>query len=172
MDYLAFIGEMRVSLWKEASHRHPLANTHALSLTPSAPAYGTVTNWCHCNARWYCAHIQKVMEGEIVLLPNERGRALFFFFTSDVLTHSSHLVPIMLGIQAATELHITVKHPNKHGRKCQTIHHLLPMESRTVQTGQTVMVVFFFLFSRDETLTVIHLVQYEEMTTLCPLSLA
>lgn len=86
------------------------------------------------------------MEGEIVLLPNERGRALFF----DALTHSSHLVPIMLGIQAATELHITVKHPNKHGRKCQTIHHLLPMESRRVQTGQAVMVVvvvFFFSYS-------------------------
>lgn len=29
--------------------------------------------------------------------------------------------------------------PNKHGWKCQTIHYLLPMESRMLQRGQTVL---------------------------------
>lgn len=103
------------------------------------PADGTVINWCHCNAWWYCAHIEKVREGESVLLPDENASSLFS--TCNVLSHSSHLVPITLGIQAATKLHIAAKHPNEHGRKCHTIHHLLPMESRTLQRGD--MVVFF-----------------------------
>lgn len=99
-------------------------------------------NWCYCKAWWYRAHIKKVREGESSLLPDENAYSLFS--TCNVLSRSSHLVPIMPSIQAATELHIAAKHPNKHGRKCHTIHHLLPMESTTLQRGQIVHVFVFF----------------------------
>lgn len=62
MVWLSF-GEMTARLWKKVSRRHPSSNACALQLTRPAPVYGTVINWCHCNAWWYCAHIIKVTEG-------------------------------------------------------------------------------------------------------------
>lgn len=57
--------------------------------------------------------------------------------------------------------------PNKHGWKCQTIHHLLPMESRMLQRGQIVLFLFqehnsSRLFLGRCAVTGIHLVQPEE----------
>lgn len=66
------------------------------------------------------------------------------FSACNVLSRSSHLVPITPGIQAAAKLRIAVKHPNKHARKCHTIHHALPMESRALERRHNSSCFFFF----------------------------
>ena len=89
--------------------------------------------------------------GRSVLLPDENAY-LLFFSACNVLSRSSHLVPITPGIQAATKLRIAVKHPNKHARKCHTIHHALPMESRALQRrhNSSCFFVFFFRDTRQQ----------------------
>lgn len=55
--------------------------------------------------------LEKVMEGDCVLLPDENAYSLFS--TCNILSCSPHLGAIMPGIQAATRLHITVKTPKQ-----------------------------------------------------------
>lgn len=97
------------------------------------------------------------------------------FYACNVLSRSSHLVPITPGIQAAATLRIAVKHPNKHARKCHTIHHALPMESRALERRHNSSCFVFFLVFFSGTLdssrlalgwcavTAVLLVQLEDM---------